>query len=331
MARAEAYQAAAGALEGAAEVVLICHVNPDADAMGSMLGLATYLSHRGKRVVAAAPNRPDDLPRWVAALPGTEHLVAPGEVPKRPAVLVTLDAADMARLDGLAHLVHRAGTVICIDHHRTNPGFGTINVIDPEASATAELVYRLIEHMGGNLHPDVAACLYAGLVTDTGRFQYGSTSPEVLRIAARLREEAFDHARLAQALYADGSVPYLHLLGRILDRVTFVPEAGLVWTYLVRTDLEEAGVPIQETDDLIDLVRMAREADVAAVLKEQVDGGFKVSLRSRGDTDVAAIAEAFGGGGHRLAAGYTSKASLDETVTGLVERLRAVAPQTRGA
>ena len=326
MARAEAYQAAAAALEGATEVALICHVNPDADAMGSMLGLATYLSHRGKRVVAAAPNRPDDLPRWLTALPGTEHLVAPGEMPKRPAVLVTLDAADIARLDGLAHLVHRAGTVVCIDHHRTNPGFGTVNVIDPEASATAELVYRLIEHMGGTLHPDVAACLYAGLVTDTGRFQYGSTSPEVLRIAARLREEAFDHARLAQALYADGSVAYLHLLGRVLDRVTFVPEAGLVWTHLVRTDLEEAGVPIQETDDLIDLVRMAREADVAAVLKEQVDGGFKVSLRSRGDTDVAAVAETFGGGGHRLASGYTSKASLEESVAGLIDALVATNP-----
>lgn len=327
MAQAEAYRAAAAALEGADDVALICHVNPDADAMGSMLGLATYLAHRGKRVVAAAPNRPDDLPRWVASLPGTEHLVAPGEIPKRPAVLVTLDAADIARLDGLAHLVHRAGQVVCIDHHRTNPGFGTINVIDPEASATAELVFRLIEHMGGALHPDVAACLYAGLVTDTGRFQYGSTSPEVLRIAARLREEAFDHARLAQALYADGSVAYLHLLGRVLDRVTLVPEARLVWTYLVRSDLAEAGVPIQETDDLIDLVRMAREADVAAVLKEQAAGGFKVSLRSRGDTDVAAVAEAFRGGGHRLAAGYTSKAGLEETVAGLIEALVATEPE----
>jgi bifunctional oligoribonuclease and PAP phosphatase NrnA len=328
MVTTEAWDEAVRVLHGAEEVTLVCHVNPDPDAMGSMLGLAAFLAHRGARVAAASPTPPSDLPRWVEALPGGEHLVAPGDVPKQPAVLVTLDAADVDRLDGLSHLVKRAGAVICIDHHRTNPGFGTVNLIDPHASATAELVFRLIERMGGGLTPEVAACLYAGMVTDTGRFQFENASPDVLRIAARLREEAFDHARLAQALYADGSVPYLHLLGRLLDRVKLVREAGLVWTHLLRADLETGGVPIQETDDLIDLVRTAREADVAAVFKEQVAGGFKVSLRSRGDTDVSAVAERFGGGGHRLAAGYTSGATLQESVGQLVEALAAARAPT---
>jgi phosphoesterase RecJ-like protein len=328
MVTAEVWDEAVRVLDGAEEVTLVCHVSPDPDAMGSMLGLAAFLAHRGARVAAASPTPPSDLPRWVEALPGGEHLVAPGDVPKQPAVLVTLDAADVDRLDGLSHLVKRAGAVICIDHHRTNPGFGTVNLIDPHASATAELVFRLIERMGGGLTPEVAACLYAGMVTDTGRFQFENASPDVLRIAARLREEAFDHARLAQALYADGSVPYLHLLGRLLDRVKLVREAGLVWTHLLRADLETGGVPIQETDDLIDLVRTAREADVAAVFKEQVAGGFKVSLRSRGDTDVSAVAERFGGGGHRLAAGYTSGATLQESVGQLVEALAAARAPT---
>jgi bifunctional oligoribonuclease and PAP phosphatase NrnA len=328
MVSAESLDAAADALRDAAHVTLVCHVNPDADAMGSMLGLARYLADRGATVVASSPNRPDDLPRWIEALPGREHLVPPGDLPKAPPVVVTLDAADVGRLDGLSHLVDRAGTVICIDHHRTNPGFGTINLIDPAASATAELVYRLIEHMGGGFGPDVAACLYAGLVTDTGRFQFESTSPEVLRIAADLRERTFDHSRLAQALYADGSVAYLRLLGTALDRVSLVPEANLVWTHVTRKDLADNKVPIQETDDLIDIIRTAREADVAAVIKEQRDGGWKVSLRSRGDTDVAAVAEAFGGGGHRLAAGYTSKASLDETVRALTDALVGSNPVT---
>jgi bifunctional oligoribonuclease and PAP phosphatase NrnA len=328
MGTAEAWDEAVRLLDEAKDVTLVCHVNPDPDAMGSMLGLAAFLAHRGATVTAASPTPPSELPRWVDALPGREHLVAPGGVPKRPAVLVTLDAADVGRLDGLAHLVERSGAVICIDHHRTNPGFGTVNLIDPDASATAELVFRLIERMGGDLTPEVAACLYAGMVTDTGRFQFENASPEVLRIAARLREEAFDHARLAQALYADGSVPYLHLLGRVLDRVQLVPEAKLVWTYLVRADLEAGGVPIHETDDLIDLVRTAREADVAAVFKEQVAGGFKVSLRSRGDTDVSAVAGGFGGGGHRLASGYTSRATLEESVARLVEALASATKST---
>jgi bifunctional oligoribonuclease and PAP phosphatase NrnA len=179
---------------------------------------------------------------------------------------------------------------------------------------------------GGPPPPGAPPCLYAGMVTDTGRFQFENASPEVLRIAARLREEAFDHARLAQALYADGSVPSLRLLGRLLDRVRLVPEANLVWTYLLRSDLEDGNVPIHETDDLIDVVRTAREADVAAALKEQVAGGFKVSLRSRGDTDVSAVSERFGGGGHRLAAGYTSNASLEETMASLIDVLVALNP-----
>src|SRR5919106_941699 len=266
-------------------VTLVCHVNPDPDAMGSMLALAVFLAHRGAAVTAASPNPPSDLPRWVETLPGREHLVAPGDLPKQPAVLVTLDAAGIDRLDGLSHLAERAGARICIDHHPTNPGFGTINIVEPEASATAELVFRLIERMSGDLTPDVAACLYAGLVTDTGRFQYESATPDVLRIAATLREQPFDHAALAQTLYEDNSLPYLRLLGKVLDRAVHVTEADLVWTYLTRKDLKEAAVAIQETDDLIDVLSTAREADVVAVLKEQRGGGVKVSLRSRGKAD----------------------------------------------
>jgi bifunctional oligoribonuclease and PAP phosphatase NrnA len=321
---------AARVLSDAEEAVLICHVNPDADALGSTLGLATFLAARGTKVVAAAPNPRGELPRWVEALPGKQHLVGPGEVPKEPSVLVTLDAADIGRLAGLAHLVERARTTIVIDHHRTNPGFGSINLIDPEAAATAELVFRLIERMGGGFSADVAECLYAGLVTDTGRFQFEATTPEVLRIAARLREQPFDQARLSQALYEDNSLPYLRMLAGALGRLRHVPEVDLVWTSVTRKDLEEAGVEIQETDDLIDVVRTAREADVAAVVKEQVDGGFKVSMRSRGGTDVSAVAGRFGGGGHRLASGYTSKAGLEETARLLVEALlEARAPATR--
>ncbi len=319
---------AARVLTDADDVTLVCHVNPDADALGSMLGLANYLAGRGVKVAAAVPNPPGDLPRWVEVLPGLAHLVSPGDVPAKPKILVTLDAADVRRLDGLGHLVERSETVVCIDHHRTNPGFGTINLIDAAASATAEIVYRLIERMGGELDAEVAACLYAGLVSDTGRFQYESASPEVLRIAARLREQPFDHVRMALALYADASVAYLRLLGAILGRVRHVPEANLVFVHVTRADLEAAGVPVQETDELIDTLRTAREADVAAVLKEQRDGRFKVSLRSRGDTDVAAVAEAFGGGGHRLAAGYTAAGSLEDASRDLIEALVAASPAT---
>ena len=313
---------AARALDSAPEVALACHINPDPDALGSMLGLARFLEARGAHVVCSWGNEPMLRPRWLGMLGGEELLVEPPAFPEAPAVMVTLDAASIDRLGPLASRVSKAGQTIVLDHHRTNPGFGTIDVIDPNSAATAEMVFRLVERMGGDLPDAAAACLYAGLITDTGRFQYEATTPETLRIAAELRRHDFDHAALARALYEDGSLGYLRVLGWTLDRLAFEPEAGLAWTYVLQADLERAGVDMTETDDLIDAVRVAREADVTCVMKQQRDGAFKVSLRSRGGSDVAAIAQRHGGGGHRLAAGYTAPGGLQDAVADIVLALR---------
>jgi phosphoesterase RecJ-like protein len=184
------------------------------------------------------------------------------------------------------------------------------------------MVFRLIQAMGGGMSDDTALCLYAGLVTDTGRFQYEATTPDTLRVAASLREHRFDHARLVQALYEDNRIEYIRLVGTALDRLTYEPEADLVWTYLTQADLRAAGVNAAETDDLIDVIRAARDVDVAAVVKQQRDGRFKVSMRSRGGHDLASAAALFGGGGHRLAAGYTSHYGPAETVDRLAHALR---------
>ena len=316
------FERAAKVLEDATEVALACHVNPDADALGSMLGLAAFLRSRGVETVCSYPNEPLEPPRWADMLPGADRLVPAKAFPKEPAVMVTCDCAAFDRLAQLGHVANRAGELIWIDHHRSNEGLGSISLNDPAASSTCEMVFRLIEAMGGEMPDDTAMCLYAGLVTDTGKFQYEATSPETLRIAARLREHPFDHARLVQALYEDNPAPYLQLVGVALERLEHVAEADLVWTYLTQADLQEAGVHPAETDDLIDVIRTTRDVDVAAIVKQQKDGRFKVSVRSRGDHDLAKVAAAFGGGGHRLAAGYTSAHGPAETIDLLARSLR---------
>jgi phosphoesterase RecJ-like protein len=313
---------AAAVLRDAPSVALACHVNPDADALGSILGLSNFLVSRGARTLCSFPNEPFEPPRWAALLPGSDELVAPKEFPAAPEVMVTCDCASADRLGGLQGAAAKAGELIWIDHHVSNEGLGTIPLIDPAASSTAEVVYRLIGAIGGPLPTSSAACLYAGIVTDTGRFQYEATTPETLRIAAELRERPFDHARLVQALYEDNRFAYVRLLGAALQRAVLEEDDSLVWTYLTQADLRDADVRAQETDDLIDAIRTAREADVAAVLKQQRDGRFKVSMRSRGEHDVAAVAAAFGGGGHRLAAGYTSRHGLAESVVRIRAALR---------
>lgn len=322
MTEAESLQRAADILSDADEVALACHMNPDADALGSMLGLSNHLRGRGAVTVCSYGNEPLDLPRWAALLPGTDHVIPPSTFPAEPAVMVTCDCASFDRLGVLGASASRAGELIWIDHHRSNDGYGTVRLVDPDASSTCELVFRLIETMGGGFDRDVAVCLYAGLVTDTGRFQYQATTPETLRVAARLREYDFDHAALVRAMYEDNDPSFLRLLGTALGRMTEVPEASMVWTYITQADLAEAGVGPGDTDDVIDVIRSARDVDVAAVLKQQRDGRFKVSVRSRGGHDLSVVASSFGGGGHRLAAGYTSEHGPEGTIERLVEALR---------
>ncbi|HEX2068967.1 MAG TPA: bifunctional oligoribonuclease/PAP phosphatase NrnA [Actinomycetota bacterium] len=319
-----ALERAGEALRAARNVALACHVNPDPDAIGSMLGLALWLRSEGKEVVCSWGNNPLQRPRWLSVLPGSELIVDPQGFPARPEVMVALDTASPDRLGPLGANAEAAKQAIVIDHHRTNPGFGTIVVLDPDASSTSEMVFRLIRSAGGELTPEIAACLYAGIVTDTGRFQYESTSPETHRVAAELRSLDFDHTAIARALFEDISLSALRVSAIALDRVVHVPELSLAWTYVLQADLAADGVEMSETDDLIDFVRAAREADVTCLIKQQRDGNFKVSLRSKGLTDVGAVAKAFGGGGHRLAAGFTSHTGVAETVRRVEEALRSL-------
>jgi phosphoesterase RecJ-like protein len=313
---------AAETLREALDVAIACHLNPDADALGSMLGLAAFLRARGAQVVTSYPNTPLDPPRWAALLPGSDRLVEMKDFPREPALMVTCDCASADRLGPLLPAAQRAGELVWIDHHRSNDGLGTIPLVDPDASSTCEIVWRLIQEIGGEIPNDTAVCLYAGLVTDTGRFQYEATTPATLRLAADLREFEFDHTRLVQALYEDNRREYLTLVGRALGRLQQVREVDLVWTYLTQADFRESGVHAAETDDLIDVIRTDRDSDVAALVKQQRDGRFKVSVRSRGAHDLSGIAASFGGGGHRLAAGYTSKHGPAGTIERLVAALR---------
>ena len=313
----EDLERAAAVLRDAPAVALACHVNPDADALGSMLGLAHHLVARGTAVTCSFPNPPIAVPRWAGELPGLDLLVEVDDFPQSPAVMVTCDCAAFDRLGQLGHAASQATELIWIDHHRSNDGRGTIRLVDAQASSTCELVARLIDAMGGEMSDASAVCLYAGLIADTGRFQYEAATPETLRLAARLREHPFDHARVSQALYEDNRAAYLDVLGVAMSRARLEPDADLVWTYLLWSDLEDAGIGPADVDDLIDVLRTTREADAAALIKQQRDGRFKVSVRSRGAHDLSAVASTFGGGGHRLAAGYTSESGPAETIADL--------------
>ncbi|MGY1833490.1 bifunctional oligoribonuclease/PAP phosphatase NrnA [Blastococcus sp. SYSU DS0510] len=312
----------AEAAHARATVVLSGHVQPDADALGSTLALAEGLRRRGARVLATFPG-PFTLPASLGWIPGAEGLVPSGAVPSSPDVFVSLDAASPGRLGELAPLLDRAGTSVVVDHHASNPGFGHLRLVDPAAPATVTLVADLLDGLGVALDAQLATCLYAGLAADTGSFRFGSTRPETHELAARLLATGIDHAAISRRLFDTAPFGWLGLLSVVAGRAVLEPEvgAGLVWTWSSTAEAAEHGLPGEQLEALVDVVRSTQEADVACVLKGQDDGSWSVSLRSRGGSDVARVATALGGGGHRAAAGYTSHLDREGTVAALRREL----------
>jgi len=305
-----------------ATVVLSGHVQPDADAIGSTLALAEGLRRRGARVLPTFPS-PFVLPPSLGWLPGTDALVPSSEVPSSPDVFVSLDAASPGRLGELAALLDSAGTAVVIDHHASNPGFGDVSLIDPAAPATVTLVAEVLDGLGVLVDRQIATALYAGLAADTGSFRFGSTRPETHELAARLLATGIDHAAISRRLFDTAPFGWLGLLSVVTGRAVLEPEIGngLVWTWSSVAEAAEHGLAGEQLEALVDVVRATEEADVACVLKGQDDGSWSVSLRSRGATDVSRVAMALGGGGHRAAAGYTSRLDREGTVATLREQL----------
>jgi phosphoesterase RecJ-like protein len=319
--RDAALAAAAEAIAAADHLALACHVGPDGDALGSMLGLATAAVAAGKEAVASFGS-PFDLGASLAFLP-TDLLVPPGEFPAEPELMVVLDAGSADRLGDLAPNAEKANTLVVLDHHVTNEGFGHISVVDGSAAATAELVYDLLLVLDWPVTPVVATCLHTALVSDTGRFTYAATSPKTFRIAAELVEAGASPPEIGRHLYEEAPFGYLKAAGVALSRARLDEARRVVSTFITQQDLDQAGVDWGDIDNLIDTLRLAVEADVAAVAKVHSDGRVKVSLRSRGGTDVGALAASFGGGGHRLAAGFTTEGDPESVLAKVIVAVEA--------
>jgi bifunctional oligoribonuclease and PAP phosphatase NrnA len=313
-------------IEGAGSVALACHVSPDGDALGSMLGFGLALRATGREVVASFGDRGFAMPRLLHFLPGQELLVEPAQFPAAPDLMITFDASTKERLGLLVPNAEAAAELIVVDHHVSNPGFGTLNLIDPTAAATAVLTEELLVRLGLPVDKEVATCLYTGLVTDTGSFRYSATTPAVHAMAGRLLEAGVQPDGIARELWDRSPFAYLTVLGTALHRVTLEPaEAaghGLVWTYVTRQDRASAGLSYDEVEGLIDVVRRVDEADVAVVIKEDDSGAWNVSTRSKGAVNVARACAALGGGGHPSAAGFASARPPAQTMESLRPLLR---------
>jgi phosphoesterase RecJ-like protein len=304
-------------------ILLTCHVNPDGDALGSMLGCALGLAALGfTRLQASFPGNLE-LPESLQQLPGVELLVAEADLDRQPDLAMAFDVASIERIGDLADLLRAAPRSIVFDHHASNTQFGLLNLVDPSAAATSVVVDRMLTRLGVHLDARIAECLYVALITDTGSFRFDSTTPAVHEFAARLIAAGLRPGEISRRLFDNRPFGAVRLFGEVLGRTQLEPSAagglGLAWTYATLDDLRRYDQRPHILESLIDSVRCVEESDVACVAKQVRPDEWAMSLRSRGRIDVSQVAVALGGGGHRLAAGFTGYGAIED----ILDQLRA--------
>jgi phosphoesterase RecJ-like protein len=311
---------AADLLTAADSVSVVCHVYPDADTIGAGLALALVLDHAGKKVQVSFA-APQALPESLQSLPGGHLLVGPDEMRRDADLVVTVDIPSVNRLGALGALADPDREVLVIDHHASNQLFGSANYVDPSADSTTMLVAELLDVWGTPIERDVAHCLYAGLTTDTGSFRWASARAH--RLAARLVELGVDNASISRTLLDTHPFAWLPMLSRVLGSARLLPDAaggrGLV--YAVVAHQEYVTARPEEVESIVDIVRTTQQAEIAAVFKEIEPSHWSVSMRAK-SYNLAAVASAFGGGGHPHAAGYSADGSIDDVVGALHSALR---------
>jgi phosphoesterase RecJ-like protein len=311
-------------LRQAHQLLLTTHENPDGDALGSLLAMHWILEQLGKDSVMFMS--PDEFPlpyeyRYMTF----EGLVGapPEDVEGR--VLVFLDCGNIDRMP--VDFLRRDGMhILNIDHHHDNTRFGTVNLVVPEASCTAEIVFELARELGAEITPRIADALYVGLVTDTGKFMYENTTPASHRMAAELIEAGADPHRVYRRLYEDLPFRRLQVLSRALQSVARYDDGALTVATLTRRDFEETGALETDSEGIVDHMRAVEGTKVAVLVRELLAddrrGWRKVSLRATdGTVDVSRIARGLGGGGHRQAAGASTELPLEELVATLREQV----------
>ena len=290
--------------------VLTSHARPDGDAVGSSLAFGQILRSMGKRAEVVLR---DGVPRIYQSLPYANKVVKAERVngDYQAAIILECDSIQRTRLMGLEDRF-----LINIDHHATARPFADVNWIDPKAVATAEMVYRLAREAGVAISAEVATCLYTAVLTDTGSFMFAGTNEHTFELARELVLAGADPARCARSIYFGHSTAKLRLLGAALSELH--REGPLAWISVTQEQMERCQAKEEDCEGLVNYALSIHDVEVAAFLRELPDGKFRVSLRSKGGYDVAAIAERFGGGGHRCASGC----SVDGPLSAAADAIR---------
>ncbi len=305
----------AGLISRAENIILVTHIKPDGDALGSLLGLADALRSIGKKILCYLE---EEIPELYQFLPGGKYVATSFSavheflhMAGESVTVIALDCGDKQRLGKSGPQLRAIHPFIVIDHHKGNKGFGDVNWVEPHRSSTGEMVVDLVEKLGVHLSPAAATCLYTALVTDTGSFRYASTSSHTYRVAARLVECGAMPGKINEKLYDNYPLKRLLLMQQVLGTLQMFADDRIGVICVRQSMLEQTGASLADTENFINLPRAVDTVQVAVFFKEG-ENMISVSLRSRGACDVSIVAARFGGGGHTRASGFrTGGVSLD--------------------
>ena len=300
--------------------LIACHENPEGDAIGSELALALALRRMGK---TATVLNADPVPANLLFLPGADTVVFAEDGSKYD-VAVVVDCGSPERTGRVAGELRKCPLLVNIDHHRTNGDRGELSLVDPDAAATGLLIHRVLSAMKFDIGLDVATNIYVAVLTDTGSFHYGSSSPEAFEVAGEMVRRGVDPWAVAEQVYETQSALRLRLLGRVLDSLDVVFDGRVACITTMREDLREFASGKDALEGFINYPRSIVGVEVAVSFREEEGGVFRVSFRSKGRVDVSAVAARFGGGGHHNAAGCTVPGDLADVKKRVLGELAAV-------
>ena len=293
------------------------HINPDGDALGASFCLKLLLDNENIDadidfdVATSLPTNLDHLPYELI----TKNIKTSYET------VFIFDCGNPSRLGKYEDIVLKANNIIVIDHH-IDPTFGTLQIVDPNAASTTQVLFRQLVKEKYVINKTMADCLLTGLITDTGRFQYPNTTTEVFTIASELLSNGADLSSISENIYGSIEFNALKLQSEIINRIVFEKDIQFTYSTIYQNDYKKYNISPEETDFMIDVVRLVKGANIALLLKEQVDGSFKGSLRSRNNFNVQEIASIFNGGGHKAASGFSSELSEQEIIEKIKNEIR---------
>jgi phosphoesterase RecJ-like protein len=312
--------------------VLTTHVRPDPDGLGSQIALADVLEGLGKQVQLVISS--DWPPRYNFLDPQRRiaRFVPPGAVYQNAEAIIVLDTGTWNQLGAFGEYLKNSPAVkLVIDHHLSQDDLGAIRLVDTTAEATGRLVYEAVQVLGRPLSVRAADALFAALATDTGWFRHKNTTPATFALAEQLVRAGADPTSLYEQIYEQSTLARLHLTGLVLSRLRVVENGKVAYTEVFKSDYTATGAIPQDTEDMINYCRSIAGVEVGLFFLEQPAGGIKVSFRSRSHVDVARLAEQFGGGGHRFAAGATLSTTLPEAQRRVLDAVQAALADFRGA